>query len=68
MPPGALLDKARPYLRFRHPNCLVVGVEIASCRSPSESSLIAFAFFALNLLMTGRRIRVGDPVLVPRVL
>ena len=64
--PGAPLVKAGPYRWMRHPNYLIVTVEIALLPLAFGAVAIAVAFSALNLVLIARRIAIEDRVLASR--
>jgi methyltransferase len=64
--PGAPLVKKGPYRWLRHPNYLVVAAEIALLPLAFGAVAIAALFSTLNLLLTGRRIRIEERALAPR--
>ena len=62
----APLLKAGPYRWVRHPNYLIVTVEIALLPLAFGAVAIAMAFSALNLVLIARRIAIEDRVLASR--
>lgn len=64
--PGAPLVHDGPFRLVRHPNYLVVALEIPVVPLIAGAWQIAFVFGMLNLLLLGWRIRVEDRALAPR--
>jgi methyltransferase len=64
--PGAPLVRTGPYRWLRHPNYLIVMVEIAVLPLAFGAVAIAVAFSALNLALIARRITIEDRALAPR--
>ena len=64
--PGAPLVRTGPYRWLRHPNYLIVTVEIAVLPLAFGAAAIAVAFSALNLALIARRIAIEDRALAPR--
>ena len=64
--PDAPLVQAGPYRYFRHPNYLVVVLEIALLPLAFGAVAIAVTFSALNLVLIARRIRIEDGILASR--
>jgi methyltransferase len=62
----APIVKAGPYRWTRHPNYLIVTVEIALLPLAFGAVAIAMAFSALNLVLIARRIAIEDRVLASR--
>jgi methyltransferase len=61
--PGAPLVVRGPYRWLRHPNYLIVAVELAILPLAFGSIAIAIAFSACNGLLLARRIRLEDAAL-----
>ncbi len=64
--PGAPLVRRGPYRYLRHPNYLIVALEIAVLPLVFDAWEIAAAFSALNLPLLAWRIRVEDRALADR--
>lgn len=64
--PGVPLVRRGPYRWLRHPNYLVVALEIPLLPLAFEATSIAVIFGTLNLLLLAWRIRVEDAALAPR--
>jgi methyltransferase len=64
--PDAPLVRRGPYRWLRHPNYLVVVVEIAALPLAFGASRLALLFSVLNLLLIWHRIRLEDRALAPR--
>jgi methyltransferase len=64
--PGAPLVRTGPFRRLRHPNYLLVIVEIAVLPLAFGAVAIATAFSVINLVLIARRIRIEESVLAPR--
>jgi methyltransferase len=64
--PDAPLVQTGPYRYFRHPNYMIVVVEIAVLPLAFEAAAIAATFSALNLVLIARRVRIEDGVLASR--
>jgi methyltransferase len=64
--PDAPLVRTGPFRWFRHPNYLVVIVEIAVLPLAFGAVWIALLFSGLNLLLIIRRIRIEERVLASR--
>jgi methyltransferase len=64
--PGVPLVRAGPYRRLKHPNYLIVTVEIALLPLAFGAPAIALVFFAVNLALLLRRMRIEDAALAPR--
>jgi methyltransferase len=64
--PDAPLVQTGPYRYFRHPNYLLVVVEIAVLPLAFGAVAIAATFSALNLVLIARRVRIEDGVLASR--
>lgn len=64
--PGAPLVRRGPYRFLRHPNYLVVTLEIAVLPLAFGAWQVALGFSVLNALLLWHRIRVEDGVLAPR--
>jgi methyltransferase len=64
--PDAPLVQTGPYRYFRHPNYLLVVVEIAVLPLAFGAVAIAAPFSALNLVLIARRVRIEDGVLASR--
>jgi methyltransferase len=64
--PDAPLVRTGPYRYIRHPNYLLVTVEIAVLPLAFGAVAIAAAFSALNLMLIARRVWIEDRVLAPR--
>jgi methyltransferase len=64
--PSAPLVRTGPYRYFRHPNYLLVIVEIAVLPLAFGAVTIAAIFSALNLMLIARRVWIEDRVLAPR--
>lgn len=58
--------KRGPYRFIRHPNYLVVGLEILTLPLAFHAYWIAGVFTVLNTLLIGYRIRVEEAALAPR--
>ena len=64
--PDAPLVQAGPFRYLRHPNYLLVVVEIAILPLAFGAVAVAATFSALNLMLIARRIRIEERVLAPR--
>jgi methyltransferase len=64
--PDAPLVQTGPYRYFRHPNYLIVVVEVAVLPLAFGAVAIAATFSALNLVLIARRVRIEDRVLASR--
>jgi methyltransferase len=64
--PGAPLVRTGPFRRLRHPNYLLVIVEIAVLPLAFGAVAIVTAFSVINLVLIARRIRIEESVLAPR--
>jgi methyltransferase len=64
--PDAPLVQTGPYRYFRHPNYLLVVVEIAVLPLAFGAVAIAATFSTLNLVLIARRVRIEDGVLASR--
>jgi methyltransferase len=64
--PDAPLVQTGPYRYFRHPNYLLVVVEVAVLPLAFGAVAIAATFSALNLGLIARRVRIEDSVLASR--
>jgi methyltransferase len=64
--PGAPLVRTGPFRRLRHPNYLLVIVEIAVLPLAFGAVAVATAFSVINLVLIARRIRIEESVLAPR--
>jgi methyltransferase len=64
--PGAPLIARGPYRFFKHPNYLVVAMELAAVPMMFGAVEIALAFTALNAAMMAVRLRVENQALVVR--
>jgi methyltransferase len=64
--PGAPLVRHGPYRFVRHPNYVVVGLELAVLPLAFGQWLIALVFTAINLPLMWHRIRVEDAALADR--
>jgi methyltransferase len=64
--PDAPLVQSGPYRYFRHPNYLLVVVEVGVLPLAFGAIAIAAIFSALNLALIARRIRIEESVLAPR--
>ncbi len=64
--PGVPLVTAGPYRWLRHPNYLIVSLEIAIVPLAFGMLAVAAAFSALNLMLIARRIAVEERALAPR--
>ena len=64
--PDAPLVQTGPYRYFRHPNYLLVVVEVAVLPLAFGAVAIATIFSALNLALIARRVRIEDGVLASR--
>jgi methyltransferase len=64
--PEAPLVRRGPYRRLRHPNYLVVAVEIALLPLAFGAVALAVLFSVPNLLLLARRIRREERLLAPR--
>jgi len=64
--PGAPLVRTGPFRWFRHPNYLLVIVEIALLPLAFGAVAIAVSFSAINFVLILRRIRIEDNVLAAR--
>jgi methyltransferase len=64
--PDAPLVQTGPFRYLRHPNYLLVAVEIAVLPLAFGAVAVAATFSALNLMLLARRIRLEERVLTPR--
>jgi methyltransferase len=64
--PDAPLVQTGPFRYLRHPNYLLVVVEIAILPLAFGAVAVAATFSALNLMLIARRIRIEERVLAPR--
>ena len=64
--PDAPLMQTGPFRYLRHPNYLLVVVEIAILPLAFGAVAVAATFSALNLALLARRIRIEERVLAPR--
>jgi methyltransferase len=64
--PGVPLVQTGPFRWLRHPNYLLVIVEIAVLPLAFGAVPIAVSFSAVNLILIIRRIRIEESVLAPR--
>jgi methyltransferase len=64
--PGAPLVRTGPYRYLRHPNYLIVAVEIVMLPLAFGEWAVALVFSILNALMLAWRIRVEEAALAPR--
>jgi methyltransferase len=64
--PDAPLVQTGPFRYLRHPNYLLVAVEIAVLPLAFGAVAVAATFSALNLMLLARRIRIEERVLAPR--
>ena len=64
--PDAPLVQTGPYRYVRHPNYLIVIVEVAVLPLAFGAVAIAATFSALNLVLITRRVRIEDGVLMSR--
>jgi methyltransferase len=64
--PDAPLVQTGAYRYFRHPNYLLVVVEIAVLPLAFGAVAIAATFSAINLVLIARRVRIEDGVLASR--
>ena len=64
--PGAPLVRRGPYRLLRHPNYLVVELELVSLPLAFGAPLTALAFGLSNALILAWRIRIEDGLLAPR--
>ena len=64
--PDAPLVQTGPFRYLRHPNYLLVVVEIAVLPLAFGAVAVAATFSALNLMLIARRIRIEERVLAPR--
>jgi methyltransferase len=64
--PDAPLVQTGPFRYLRHPNYLLVAVEIAVLPLAFGAVAVAATFSALNLILLARRIRLEERVLTPR--
>lgn len=64
--PDAPLVQTGPYRYFRHPNYMIVVMEIAVLPLAFGAVAIAATFSALNLVLIARRVRIEDGVLAFR--
>ena len=63
--PGAPLVQAGPYKYVRHPNYMVVIVEIAALPIAFGEWGVAFVFTVLNAMLLAWRIKVEEEALAP---
>ena len=64
--PGAPLVRRGPFRYLRHPNYLIVELELISLPLAFGAPWIAFFFGLANALLIGWRIRIEDQLLAPR--
>ena len=64
--PEAPLVQTGPFRYLRHPNYLLVVVEIAILPLAFGAVAVAATFSALNMMLLARRIRIEERVLAPR--
>ena len=64
--PGAPLVRRGPYRFIRHPNYLVVELEIVTLPLAFDAPWIAIVFGLANAAMLAWRIRIEDAALLPR--
>ena len=64
--PDAPLMQTGPFRYLRHPNYMLVVVEIAILPLAFGAVAVAATFSALNLMLIARRIRIEERVLAPR--
>jgi methyltransferase len=64
--PDAPLVQTGPFRYLRHPNYLLVVVEIAILPLAFGAVAVAATFSALNLMLIARRICIEERVLAPR--
>ena len=64
--PNAPLVRRGPFRYVRHPNYLVVELELISLPLAFGAPLLALAFGLANALLVGWRIRIEDRLLAPR--
>ena len=64
--PGAPLVRKGPYRWLRHPNYLIVGLEIPLLPFALGAPRLAVVFGAANILLLAHRIRVEEDALRPR--
>jgi methyltransferase len=64
--PDAPLVRTGPFRYFRHPNYLLVVVEVAVLPLAFGAAAIAASFTVLNLILIARRVRIEERVLAPR--
>jgi methyltransferase len=64
--PNAPLVRTGPFRYLRHPNYLLVVVEIAILPLAFGAVAVAATLSALNLMLIARRIRIEERVLAPR--
>jgi len=64
--PGAPLVRRGPFRFFRHPNYLIVELELVSLPLAFGATGLAFAFGIANAALLAWRIRIEDRLLAPR--
>jgi methyltransferase len=64
--PDTPLVQTGPYRYFRHPNYMIVVMEIAVLPLAFGAAAIAATFSALNMVLIARRVRIEDGVLASR--